>query len=80
MMTQDKYQALKSKHPVFAMIDRTSGTVPHGLQIFLGSRLLWLAALVPTCVLPSPALLCLARQALGPVGLGEALPQVCNIA
>lgn len=75
MMTQDKYQALKNSHPVFSMIDRSSGTIAHGLQIFLGTRLLWLAALVPTCVRPLPELLGLARRVLAPVGLGMALPE-----
>lgn len=74
MMTNEKYEGLKQQHPVFALIDRASNRITHGLQIFVGSRLVWLATIIPTCVLPSPGLLCVLRHALKPLGLASALP------
>ena len=73
-MTQEKYQDIKQRHPVFSLLDRASGTIPHGLQLFVTTRVLWLAAIIPTCVLPSSSLLSALNKVMSPL-LGVALPQ-----
>ena len=74
-MTQEKYQDIKQRHPVFSLLDRASGTIPHGLQLFVTTRVLWLAAIIPTCVLPSSSLLLSALSKVMSPLLGVALPQ-----
>jgi hypothetical protein len=75
MMTKEKYLGIKQQHPVFSLLDRACGTIPHGLRLFVSTRVLWLAAIVPACMLPSSCILLSLRKVLSPLGLGAVLPQ-----